>query len=327
MIGALDIALDPAGASPWRLAAAGGGMGATWAVGRPAEEVAGLMPLVFNLCGAAHAQASRQALALPPEAAGAAALARQERLRDHALAILSDWPSLLGQMPDHAALRGLATAEAPLWLRRHLLGRDLDLAGCTLGELDRWLAAAPSPTACGLADLRARVDPAWGRAELPAPAAADIAAALDAGAPTVPRETTAADEWRAVPLLRDLHAREGASLFLRMLARLLDLLACLDPAPCAPPQALPPAGPGIGLARAARGVLAHRARVAGGLVTDYRVLSPSAWNLAPDGLLARMLAALPLNDQTPMLARLVISCVNPCVKVTLRLGAREKAHA
>lgn len=336
MITALDIALDSRGDAPqWRLTETGGSVGAGWAVGRPAEEVAQLMPRVFNLCAGAHAQAARGALGLPAgDAAPLAAVARWERLRDHAVAILCDWPSIVGRPADRAVLKGAAakglaggSPEAAQMLRRHLLGAAIDLPAATAGTVDRWLAAAASPTASLLAHIRATVDPAWGRAELARPNMADIVAALDAGAPTEPRETTAADAWRATPVLRELHARDGASLFVRMFARLLDLLGCLDAGDSdGDGESLVP-GSGIGLARAARGLLAHRARVAGGLVTDYRVLSPSAWNLAPNGLLARALAALPMNGHTPMLARLVVSCVNPCVPVTLRLGAREEAHA
>ncbi|UOK69955.1 hypothetical protein [Ancylobacter polymorphus] len=325
MIGGLDIALDTAeGAPRWRLTPTGGGLGTGWAIGRRAEEVAALMPRLFNLCAGAHAQAARAALGLPADE-DAARAARRERARDHAVALLCDWPSLLGHAPDRAALAGLANGseDSMRRLRDALMGGDIDLAGGSIKAMEHWLAAGHSPTARLLAHFRATLDPAWGRAELAMPDAADIAAALDAGEPTSLRETTAADPWSAAPLLRDLHAREGASLFLRLLARLLDLVACLDGAPEAPLLA----PPGLGLARAARGLLAHRARVVGGLVADYCVLSPSAWNLAPGGLLSRMLAALPMSGQTPMLARLVVSCVNPCVPVTLRMEQREVAHA
>lgn len=332
MIGALDIELAAGDASPvWRIAATGGMTRAGWVVGRTPEEAARLVPRVFNLCAGAHAEAAHAALGLPAPAGAHATLARRERLREHAVAILNDWPLLLGRQPDRAALRGLAqlqddAQENALALRRHLVGADIDLADATPGEIERWLDAAATPTAGLLAHIHAHLDPAWGRAELAVPRADEIAAALEAGTPA-PRETTAADRWRDAPSLRALHAREGASLFLRMFARLLDLLGGLDARRDQTPElALP--GTGIGLARAARGILAHRARVVDGRVADYRVLSPSAWNLASGGLLARMLAALPMGAQTPMLARLVVSCVNPCVPVALRLGAREEtAHA
>jgi len=135
------------------------------------------------------------------------------------------------------------------------------------------------------------------------------------------RETTAADGWRSAPRVRALVAREGTSLFVRLLARLLDLLAGLAGAPDPALDTCPP--PGIGLARAARGLLAHRARVEGGIVTDYRVLAPSAWNLAPDGLLARMLATLPAGGETPLLARIAVAAVNPCVPVRLHFDRPE----
>ena len=77
--------------------------------------------------------------------------------------------------------------------------------------------------------------------------------------------------------------------------------------------------PGVGLAEAARGLLAHRARIAAGVVADYRVLSPTDWNLAPGGVLARALAELPASSETRRLARLVVSCINPCVPTTIDL--------
>ncbi|GAB4064012.1 hypothetical protein KHC28_14060 [Ancylobacter sonchi] len=329
MIGALDIALDTSAAGAhWRLTTTGGPGNAAWVVGRRAEEAIRLIPRVFNLCSAAHAEAARGALGLSSgTAAPDGLLARQERRRDHAVSILCDWPSILGSQPDRTALKGLAggSDQAMQALRRHLLGGEIDLANATTGEVDRWLVAQASPTARLLAHVRATVDPAWGRAELAAPQPADIAAALEAGFPTEPRETTVADYWRAAPVLREFHAREGASLFVRMLARLLDLLSCLGAGRLRADPVSSPGG-GIGIARAARGLLAHRARLADGIVADYRVLSPSAWNLAAGGLLQSMLAALPMGTRTPMLARLVVSCVNPCVPVTLRLGAMEGVH-
>lgn len=327
MIGTLDIAVDDSRAPAWRVTTTGGADLTGWLVGRRAEEAALLIPRVFNLCASAHAEAARAALGLSAGDAEGGGLSWQERLRDHAVAVFCDWPALLGGTPDRDALKGLAggSADAMGALRSRLLGIEIDLADGTVRTLDRWLSGGASATARLLARLRATLDPAWGRAELPTPELADVVAALAAGAPTVPRETTAADLWRATPMLAELVAREGMSLFVRMLARLLDLLACIDGRTSSGDHLRSP-GAGIGLARAARGLLAHRARVVGGIVTEYRILSPSAWNLAEGGLLERMLAALPMGPQTPMLARLAVSCVNPCVPVRLRFGAMEEAR-
>ncbi|MBS7537524.1 hypothetical protein [Ancylobacter lacus] len=330
MIGTLDIALDSGGHRPvWRATVKQASNPVVWLVGRPADEAAMLIPRVFNLCASAHAEAARRALGLPP-GPDADASARQERLRDHAVAVFCDWPVLLGGAADREALKGLAGGlpDTMRALRRHLLGDETDLVGGGVRTLERWLSQGATPTARLLARLHGLLDPAWGRAELPVPEPADIVASLETGRAPEPRETTAADLWRGTPLFSELTAREGMSLFVRMLARLIDLVACLD-ATGALPGACPrvPAA-GIGLVRAARGLLAHRATVSAGVVTDYRVLSPSAWNLAEGGLLGRMLAALPLGDRNPMLARLVLTCVNPCVPVRLRAGAAEvMAHA
>lgn len=154
------------------------------------------------------------------------------------------------------------------------------------------------------------------------PAGAEDGAAIPPRA-RPPRETGALGRVAGTPLFTTLLADEGPSLFVRLLARLADLVALLaEPAP-----ARPDAPAGMGLADAARGLLGHGARMEEGRVARYRILSPSAWNLAPGGLLERVFAALdPASPQAPLLAGLALSAVNPCVPVTLDLqGARHDA--
>ncbi|WP_018391456.1 nickel-dependent hydrogenase large subunit [Ancylobacter sp. FA202] len=324
-LAALDIAFDATCRDRrWRFAPVAGPDVARCVVGRSREEAAGLLPRVYNLCGGAHAVAAAAALGLPEPCRDRLS----ERLRDHAVAVFAEWPALFGGAPDRAALRQLAgTAEDHLALRRHVLGDDvaaseLDLARATPAEFGKWLDRAASPTARLMRRLQDTLHPDWGRVELDRPDMADVVAALEDGTPRVARETTAADGWRGAPLIRDLLAREGMSLFVRLLARLLDLLAGLAGNAGPAPDRRPP--PGIGFAYAARGLLAHRARVEDGVVVDYRILAPSAWNLAPDGLLARMLAALPTNDETSRLARIAVAAVNPCVPVRLSFERGER---
>lgn len=339
MIGALHISRARTGEDPlWRITPIAGPDRASAAIGRTPEEAAQLLVRLFNLCAAAHGVAAAQALGLDeplgPEpsdlerahegharALGGLSLAaaRQERLRDHALAVCLEWPAILGAPADRDTLRRLGTGAEPEVCRTALLGHPaIALAEASITELERWLRAGASPLSRLLARVRA-LHPAWGQATLACPDAPDIAQALEAGAPLVSRETTAADAWLTTPLMAALIARDGVSLFVRLLGRVMDVLDILAPPHAQRADLLPRALPSTGLARAARGLLAHRAHIEDGRVTHYRVLAPSAWNLAPGGLLARMLAALPWREETPMLARLAIACVNPCVPVRLDL--------
>ncbi|WP_025812767.1 hypothetical protein [Komagataeibacter kakiaceti] len=81
---------------------------------------------------------------------------------------------------------------------------------------------------------------------------------------------------------------------MRLMARVLDLVDCLHPVPralFARAARLSMNLPGIGTARAARGVVAHRAVVRQGRVAAYSILSPTFWHVAPGGLLPRIAAA------------------------------------
>lgn len=312
------------GPQPWRFARVEGPDPAQVLEGRAPQEAAALAPRIFNLCGAAHGFAAARALGLP--AGDAAAAMAWESVRDHALAVLHGWPALLDGPPDRAALGQLShpgpvAADA---LRTALLGAGL--AACDFGalspaELGAWLDAGPSATARILARLRRQLDPAEGRAGLPELGLVDLELALEtAPLPAEPptsslplRETGALGRVAATPLFAALLADEGPSLFVRLLARLADLLALLGGARLACPQT--PSG--LGVAEAARGLLGHGAQVEDGRVTRYRILPPSLWNLAPGGLLERAFATLPPGPEAPVRARFLLSAINPCVPVTL----------
>jgi hypothetical protein len=86
-------------------------------IGRRPEEVTAMLPLLFSLCG--HAQlvagleAVEQALGVmsPPEVAAARRLmVAAETVLEQAQGVLRDWPALLGESPDLAAMRGLRAA-------------------------------------------------------------------------------------------------------------------------------------------------------------------------------------------------------------------------
>ncbi|MDI4666005.1 nickel-dependent hydrogenase large subunit [Xanthobacter autotrophicus] len=328
----LTIALDGrAGredAETWRFGRETGPDPAQALVGRTREEAARLSPLVFNLCGAAHGLAAATALGLPAAADGAA-MAR-ETVRDHALAMLHGWPQALGEAPDRAALGLLARSDGGDAFATALVGEAANLSSFSLAELEAWLREEPTGTVRLLARLRHEVDPAEGRAGLPELTAQDVATALDpegASGDGVLRETGALGRVAHTPLVSALLASEGPSLFVRLLARLVDCLAALKPSSSVPARDLPrDLPPGLGIAAAARGLLGHGARVEAGRVAAYRILSPSAWNLAPGGLLDRAFAALTPGPGARRLAPLLVSAINPCVPVTLSF-AEDLAHA
>ncbi|MFZ2868809.1 nickel-dependent hydrogenase large subunit, partial [Zavarzinia sp.] len=298
--------------------------------GRSPAATAALVPLVFNLCATAQERASRGALGLP--GGGGEAALRQEHLRDHAFCLGVTWPSLMGAGPDNELLSRVADhgagrnpAATAAALRHHLLGDTMDVGALTPPLIDRLLAGGATAFLRLLAAVRGRLRPDWGRAALSAPSPADISDHL-AGRPVPLRETTARDAVAGYPLLLALEAREGRSLFARMVARLLDFLRVLDPAAVFAP-ALSPA-PGIGIAMAVRGFVGHFAELRDDRVAAYRLVTPTDWNTAPGGILAQVLAALPAAGDLPFLARLAVSCVNPCVPTTIAVdGARFDAHA
>ena len=243
-------------------------------------------------------------------------------MRDHAIALFHHWPALIGAEPDRVALallgapsRGEAGGSASVAAR--ICGEAGDLSAFTILELDAWLEAGATGAARFLRQIRG-ADPAWGRAELPSVELADVDAAMAQPAPFAARETTPLDRVRRAPVMSAILAAEGASLFARLLARVVDLLWAAAGRGDAPLSGVSPGGAGV--AEAARGRLAHKARVLDGRVGAYQVLTPSVWNLAPGGLLERMLAALPSRRETALLAQLCVGAVNPCAPVTLAFG-------
>ncbi|MFG1464685.1 hypothetical protein V5F77_17515 [Xanthobacter sp. DSM 24535] len=293
-------------ASSWRFSAQRALDPEPLLVGRSVEQALELLPRVFNLCAAAHRAAAAAALGQVDAVREDAIHA--ETARDHGLALFHGWPVLLGSKPDRAGLTLLAGGQASD-VARHVCGEDL--SEFSESDLNSWLETGSEPAAHLLRDLRDRLDPAWGRAAL---ASVEVET-LDVQ-PTDPRETTVLDRVRDVPVIRELLMSEGPSLFVRLFARVVDLFCALSGRAARPPFGRSRAG--AGYAQAARGLLVHRAEARDGLILAYRVHTPSAWNLAPDGLLERMLAALPARREAPMLAKLAESAVNPCVPLTLQ---------
>jgi uptake hydrogenase large subunit len=225
------------------------------------------------------------------------------------------------------------------------------LALTDAAAIDRWAATSAVPPAAVLRALGGDA-PGLGRsdvASLPAAGAATLAAkllpAMDADpafahAPHwqgAPAETGALARRGAHPGLAALVARDGATAAVRIVARLADLAALLvaldgdagaDDRRAAEPRWLdaiaPMPGEGFATVETARGLLVHRARVDGDIVTGYAIVAPTEWNFGADGPLVRGLAGLAAADDATLerRARLAVHALDPCVACRI-----EVAHA
>jgi hypothetical protein len=234
-------------------------------IGRPVDQVAALLPRLFNLCRRAQSAAACLSLGLP-----VAGDTGDEVVQDHLARLFVTLRRAFGLAPlrpDPAALTALP--------RR-------------LVDLDGWLAA-PGP----LAELGRAVEGSFAPGVGVVPALPDPRGA-EAGA----FENSPAGRQRAHPLLRALEARQGRG----PLWRFLGLVADLAAAPAlAAPQRL---ADGTALVQAARGVYALRLEQAGGRVTGVLRRTPTDHQLAPGGALALALARVPV-DRDDLARRLI----------------------
>lgn len=262
-------------------------------LGRPPEEVAVMLPRLFNLCGAAQGHAARLALGLAVEAAPA----RREILRDHLAKLCLIWPKLLGlrpqPLPDHWAEGGSALQD---WL----------WGGEKPGDLWHFLISGR-----GVAPLLATL----GHAFAPGEAVAVLPPLADPMALTA-QENSPAGRVADEPLMRQAEARFGRGPFWRALGRIVDLHALAQA-----PLAAETPRPGLALVAAARGTYALSARAEAGMVTALSRVTPTDHLLAPGGALALSLASLPATKAG--LAALVVDILDPCVAVSVQ----ELAHA
>jgi len=262
-------------------------------LGKPPEEVAVLLPRLFNLCGAAQGHAARLALGLQVDEAPS----RREILRDHLAKLCLIWPKFLGLAPQPLPA---AWAEGGTALQHWLWG------GTKPADLWQFVTSGQ-----GLAPLLATL----GHAFAPGEAVAVLPPLTDPMAATA-QENSPAGRMAEDPLMRQAEARFGRGPFWRALGRILDLhhLAQM-------PAVAETRQPGLAVVAAARGTYALSARAEAGMVTALARVTPTDHLLAPGGALALSLATLPAAKAG--LAALVIDILDPCVAVSVQ----ELAHA
>ena len=315
--------------------------------GRPADEVARTVPLLFSICSQAQGAASAGALdAARGRLWDATVLARRSRdvRREAAVELLTrllmDWPRALGAAPEVPAVARARQAAPEQGLdvcreiaRDHVYGVEASawLDDPSTEALDRWTAAAATLPARLLARLQSEGE-GLGRSNVAAMPPTDSEAIL-AMLPALdiapgfgrtpdwhghPVETGPLARHARHPLLAALVQREGNSIAARFVGQLVDLAAALSPREETRAVRQFAAGErvGVGLAETARGLLLHHAQVAGdGRVERYRIVAPTEWNFHPDGALARGLIGRPVTDAAAARrdATLLAQALDPCV--------------
>ncbi|MBI2299472.1 MAG: nickel-dependent hydrogenase large subunit [Armatimonadetes bacterium] len=144
------------------------------------------------------------------------------------------------------------------------------------------------------------------------------------------------------PLFADLVSRQGASAFVRQLARLVRPAELLGPLTAwlheardggeyyrSPENGIPD-GEACGLVQATRGALGHWLRVSGGRIAHYQVVTPTAWHTSPRdakgvrGPVETALLGVPVRDpENPVELGYVVRSYDQCLVCsvhTLRLG-------
>lgn len=137
------------------------------------------------------------------------------------------------------------------------------------------------------------------------------------------------------PLIMELFGQYGSTVFTRVVARLHEAVKLLramrdwmerlnTEEPYYARNTLKDRASGIGLTEAARGILGHWISVEKGRITNYQVITPTAWNASPrdekenPGALERALIGTRIADETnPVEIQHVIRSYDPCLVCTV----------
>ena len=322
-------------------------------LGRPADQVAHTLPLLFSICARAQGAAAASALdaargyaAEPTKLRQRSNEVQREAVIELVSRLLIHWPRALGTAPEVAAVARARQAESAQAMdicrniaRDRIYASDPAqwLAEPTLQALDRWSLAAATLPAQLLARLL-RAAPGLGRSDIramPEASSEAICAMLpsfdaDPGFSRtpdwqgLPMETGALARRARHPLVAAFVARDGNSVAARFVAQLVDLAVLLggDDAQAVRQHTAAPRV-GIGLAETARGLLLHQAQVdTDGRVERYRVVAPTEWNFHPAGALTHGLVGRRVADADAARrdATVLAQALDPCVAFSVEVA-------
>jgi len=272
------------GAEGWRIDRQPGPDLVAYLRGRPAADMANLLPRLFNLCRMAQASAARLTLGLPMTGEDPGA----EVIRDHMARLFVTLRRAFGLAP---MVPPVATPA--------LFGPSGQMP-CDLAGLQGWLSQDTA-----LASLGRAV-----QTEFPAPLG--VTPALPDPEPRLlATENSPAGRQVRHPLMQALAATQGRSPLWRYIGVLIDLQAALANA-LPEPRLLPD---GTAMVQAARGSYFLRITQQAGLVTGLTRITPTDHQLAPGGTLELALRRLPANR--PDLATRLVALFDPCIPVTV----------
>lgn len=329
-------------------------------LGKTPAEALKLVPLLFAVCGAAQsaaaATACEQAMGLALDPARLSVrnrLAAAEALLAHGRFFALDWPQVAGEAPQVEAFVRLRKALTPIAAildparAAFIPGAEaarvdaaaLRAAAMNAAEAMRELtqtARTPAndfplsviPAKAGIhlfrnvadeVDLRLRGGDdkkvaAWFAERLAADAGFAERPDID-GVPALNLPGNLPGE--APPMLSAealLASRTAAAL------RTAEMLASDNADDMPPPVA---AHEGCGLARTARGLLAHWVRLERGRIADWRAVAPTEWNFHPQGALAQALTGLPVGPQLKAAAERLVCALDPCVPWRVEITQQE----
>lgn len=275
------------------------------ALGRPPVEFLRMLPLLFPLCGTAHAVAGLRAIEAAASLAVSAAHEQARRavcladaLAAHAWRSAFDWGALLGEsprpMPVAAARRAADGLARALYPDGDLLAPGGGRLAPAAGFATHWIAVFRAVIAELALDERLA---ALRRAMPGALAGADPA--------WMPRLQT---RFRVAAA----QARSDAE-------ALLSVLAAIDAAdaPAAPPSGPLPDGAGEGRVDTARGELRYRLVLRGARVAECSLEAPIDRVFGDGGEAARWLAELDRAARPAAAARWIVAALDPCAAVRI----------
>lgn len=314
--------------------------------GRAPDDVLRLAPLLFPVCGMAHAVACARAI----EAAfGVATDPRLEIARDvaclgeaavaHVWQLGIAWPEAASVRSDAGAVRAarreldalcVALFGTPMVapLRAEPALADAKRAATALASIVNRLAKGEAALLDAVT-LAGR--PAFGVADTPTVAALDAEAtgARLASDPAfaehpeidgAPVDVSAYARMHDADDVRPIEAAHGRGLLARLAARRADaragaerLVARLADVESAALVAAREPGVGVGAAETARGPLVYWVRATPSKVDDVRVVAPTDWTFHPRGVLRRALVGAEARGSLVRDAGWLVLALDPCV--------------